>query len=366
MLKIRTQTDIQDMARGAVFLGAGGGGDPLVGELFLHNQLSLGRTPKIIPASELDDDAFVLSIAGIGAPTTLLEYLVSEKHLLTLLERAEKFYGRKVDALISAEIGGANSMFPMSLGAIAGIPVVDADGMGRAFPHLEMVTFSVYGSPASPMILSDELGNVLTIDALSDGLVESLARPIVNVLGAMAFSGIYPMTGKFVREYAVHGTVTHTVEIGRCIRKGREDTDDVFGALIEFLDQPDEDRHARVVFDGKIVDARHENRDGWHWGEAVIQPLGGGSDRLVIQIQNEYLITKLNAKTVTVVPDIIAVLDRETAEPLTAEMLRYGQRVKVIGYSAAPIMRRPECLDVWGPRCHGLDEDYQDIKTLLD
>ena len=55
-------------------------------------------------------------------------------------------------------------------------------------------------------------------------------------------------------------------------------------------------------------------------------------------------------------PDLIAILDAESAEPLTAEMLAYGQRVRVIGYSAAPIMRRPECLKVFGPRQFGIDE----------
>jgi DUF917 family protein len=51
-------------------------------------------------------------------------------------------------------------------------------------------------------------------------------------------------------------------------------------------------------------------------------------------------------------------------EPLTAEMLAYGQRVRVIGYSAAPIMRRPECLKVFGPRLFGLDEDFRPVEEL--
>ena len=53
--------------------------------------------------------------AGTSHPETLLR----------VLEHAEKFYGRKVDALISAEIGGANSMFPVALG-LAGDPSVRA------------------------------------------------------------------------------------------------------------------------------------------------------------------------------------------------------------------------------------------------
>ena len=72
----------------------------------------------------------------------------------------------------------------------------------------------------------------------------------------------------------------------------------------------------------------------------------------------------LHLVTVTVVPDLISVLDTETAEPLTAEMLAYGQRVRVIGYSAAPVMRRPECLKVFGPRMFGLDEDFVPVEEL--
>lgn len=364
MTEITSKTDIQDMARGAVFLGAGGGGDPYIGELFLHNQLAIGNSPEIIPASSLADDAFVLSLAGIGAPTVLVEYLVSERHLLSLLQKAEAFYGRKIDALISAEIGGANSMFPLALGALANIPVLDGDGMGRAFPHLEMTTFSVYGARATPAIFSDELGNVTTMDLLNDRLAEEAIRPVVNAMGAMAFSAIYPMTGEFVKRYAVHNSITHTLNIGKCIRRGREETDDVFGELLGFLNRPEDERSARVLFDGKVVDVSHETRDGWHWGRAVLRPIAGGDDEFVIDIQNEYIVARLNGRTETVVPDLICVLDRETAEPLTAEMLRYGLRVKVIGYSAERIMRRPECLKVWGPRCFGLNEDFRSVETL--
>ncbi len=143
MYAIETVQDIQDMARGAVLLGTGGGGDPYIGELFVREQIKRGRFPTLISTDEVADDAFVLSIAGIGAPTVLVEHLVSEKTLLKLLAHAEAFYGRRVDALISAEVGGANSVFPLALSAISGIPVLDADGIGRAVPQLEMTMFSI-------------------------------------------------------------------------------------------------------------------------------------------------------------------------------------------------------------------------------
>jgi uncharacterized protein len=108
----------------------------------------------------------------------------------------------------------------------------------------------------------------------------------------------------------------------------------------------------------------HETRDGWHWGRVLISSGAGREPEFRIEIQNEYLVARHHGKTVAIVPDLIAILDAESAEPLTAEMLAYGQRVRVIGYSAAPIMRRAECLKVFGPRLFGLDEDFRPVEEL--
>ena len=54
------------------------------------------------------------------------------------------------------------------------------------------------------------------------------------------------------------------------------------------------------------------------------------------------------------VPDIITILDRETAETIVTERLKYGQRVKVVGASAPAPLRTPEALAVLGPAAFGL------------
>ena len=41
-----------------------------------------------------------------------------------------------------------------------------------------------------------------------------------------------------------------------------------------------------------------------------------------------------------IVPDLISIVDRDSAEPIPVEALKYGQRVKVIAASAAPILRK--------------------------
>jgi uncharacterized protein len=364
MTILESVNDIRDMARGAVLLGTGGGGDPYVGELFLLAQMKAGKAPRIIACDTLADDAFVLSIAGIGAPSVIVEHLVSDKTLLRLLARAEAFYGRRVDALISAEIGGANSMFPLALGAISGIPVLDADGIGRAVPHIEMTTFSINGVKATPCIVMDDSGNVAVMEAADDRMAEDMCRSITASMGAMSFGALYPMSGAQAKAFAVQRTLTQTLEIGRCIRTAREESRDVFASLLDYLNGWD-GRTARILFDGKITDVVHDTRDGWHFGHAALRGLGSSTDECIVEFQNEFLVARVNGRTVTVVPDLITILDRETGEPLTGEMLAYGQRVKVLGYGADAMLRRPEAVEVLGPRAHGIEEDFVPLETLL-
>ena len=363
MFKVDSLQDIQDMARGAVLLGTGGGGDPYIGELFVRAEIAKGNYPVVVSCDEIPEDAFVVSIAGIGAPSVIVEHLVSEKTLRSLLKQAEAYYGRKIDAFISAEIGGANSMFPLALSALSGTPVLDADGIGRAVPQLEMTTFSIFGVRATPALLIDDSGNSVKVEAVSDRMAEDLCRVNTMAMGSMAFAAIYPMSGADARRVAVQDTISQTLEIGRAIREGRDGAHDVFDALLKCLSGRD-GRMARILFDGKISDVVHETRDSWHWGQATIDALDGSDDKCTVEIRNEYLVARINGKTVTIVPDLIAILDRESAEPLTAEMLTYGQRVKVIGYAADAMLRLPESLEVLAPRRFGVDEDFTPIEHL--
>lgn len=355
---------IRDMARGAVFLGSGGGGDPYVGQLLLQQEVLQGRLPNLVKADELDDHARVICVAGIGSPPVLVEHLLSGTLFRELVEKTEEMFGYKIDAVISAEIGGLNSVMPLAVSAQMQLPVVDADGMGRAFPHLEMVTYSVYGCRATPALLMNEMGDMAMVKTGSDVTAEHMCRAITANLGAMAYMALYPMTGRQVKDFAVHDTVSLCYTIGRCIRESRLELDNPFDGILKELNDPANGRFCKILFDGKITDVTHEIRDGWHFGKVKLESHGDASDEMIIDIQNEYLVARQNGRTVTIVPDLISTLDAETAEPLTAEMLKYGQRLKVVGFSAAPIMRRPECLEVFGPHAFGYDEPFLPLEDV--
>ncbi|MGN6380558.1 MAG: S-methyl thiohydantoin desulfurase domain-containing protein [Gaiellales bacterium] len=64
------------------------------------------------------------------------------------------------------------------------------------------------------------------------------------------------------------------------------------------------------------------------------------------------------------VPDIITVLDSETAHAVHTERLRYGQRVSVVAFPCDPIWRTPRGLELAGPRAFGYDLDYIPVEQL--
>ena len=365
MYTIDTHQKVQDMARGAVLLGTGGGGDPYVGEMFVTEQIRNGRSPRIIDLDELADDAFVMSVAGIGAPTVGTEHLISETLLKRLLASAEEYHGRRIDALISCEIGGGNSIMPLALGAISNLPVLDADGVGRAVPQIEMTTFSIYGCSASPLLLTDALGNMMIVNATSDRTAEDLCRATAGALGAHVTSALYPMTGAEAKRVSVRKSLSLAQGIGRTIREAREGTGDIFDALIGYLESWD-DRRATILFDGKIVDVTHETRNGWHWGQATLAGLRDEAQTCVVEIRTEFLSARVNGQLVTMMPDLITILDRDSGEPMTGGRLAYGQRVKVLGYAADAMLRTARALEIVGPRAFGIDMDYVPLEQLMD
>jgi hypothetical protein len=59
---------------------------------------------------------------------------------------------------------------------------------------------------------------------------------------------------------------------------------------------------------------------------------------------------------VIMVPDLIVNLELDTGEPITTEVLRYGQRVAVIGLPAHDLLKTPKALEIVGPRAFGYPE----------
>ena len=359
-----TVQDLEDLARGAAFLGTGGGGDPYCGRLMVEQAMKEGCTVEIVDLDNVPDDALIIPTAMMGAPTVLVEKLPRGDEAILSLRRLEEHLGRKAFATMPIECGGINSTMPLLVGARLGLPVVDADGMGRAFPELQMETFHVYGVPGTPMAITNEYGDTALVTTHDNFMMEWLARGITIRMGGAAYIAEYAMDGRTAKRTAVPRTLTLGLTIGRGIRLARQQHRDPFQALIELL-RTTPYKVGVVIFEGKVVDVLRQTTEGFAKGQAVIESTADHNDQMELTFQNEHLVARVRGQVRAIVPDLICVLEAETAEPITTEAIKYGQRVRVMAVSVPEIMRTPEALAVFGPKAFGLDGEFRPIETLV-
>jgi DUF917 family protein len=158
------------------------------------------------------------------------------------------------------------------------------------------------------------------------------------------------MSGAELRRVVIPFTVTLAVELGEAILAARRRHTDPLEAALEVTG-------GCVLFRGKVVDVERRLAAGFARGTVRLEGLGPdrGSE-LSVDFQNENLIARRDGEVVAVVPDLICLVDLETAEPVTTEVVRYGLRVAVLGIPAPTMLRTPEALAVVGPAAFGYDD----------
>ncbi len=355
--------DLSDLSLGAVFLATGGGGDPYVPEMICREALKKHGPVNLIAPDDLPDDAYVVSIGGVGAPTVSLEMLPTVDDAARTLEAFEAHVGRTVDAVVSFEIGGGNSLIPIMAAAGRGVPVVDGDGMGRALPEAQMMTYAIAGVCPSPAVAYDYAGNITTFTTPDTQTYERHIRALAMASGGMITTAEHPMTGAELKPAIIPGTVGFSIALGRTLRENRGRAD----ALLPVL------RHVfagsvygecRLLYCGKVTDKATRIVGGYDIGEATLAPFAGEGDAMTISIKNEYLVAKLAGRVVATVPDLIVIVDYETGTPINAERLRYGQRVAVFAVGCPAFFRTPRALKAVAPKAFGFDMPYVPLEDL--
>jgi hypothetical protein len=256
---------------------------------------------------------------------------------------------------MAAEIGGANGLLPITWAARIGLPVADADGMGRAFPEVPQVTMHLAGISPSPAVMTDERGNLVIFQTVSGHWMERLERAAAVEFGGSASSTEFSMTAAQARGATVRDSVSLAIRIGEAVSRAQESPVD---ALIAELG-------AFRLITGKVLDVERRTTSGFARGSVVIEGLGVDTGRLIrLELQNENLVALERGHVLASVPDLITVLDSETAGAIATERIAYGQRVTVIAFACDPVWRTEPGIAVAGPRAFGYEFDYLPVEEL--
>ena len=348
--------ELENIALGAAVLGTGGGGDPYVGKLMAAQAIREHGPVELVTVDEVPDDDMTVAIAMMGAPTVMVEKMPGGNECVDAFNAVQSFLGKPIKYVYSIEAGGLNSTIPIRLAAQLHLPLLDLDGMGRAFPEIQMVTQSLFGITATPFTMADEKGNSAVLSTIDNRWMETFARSIAVNMGATAHIACYAASGKQQREAAVHGTMSLAEKIGATIFQARADHADVINAIQGVTG-------AFVVFHGKLVDVQRRTVAGFARGEAVLDGIGeDAGHQMKIEFQNENLIARRDGVAVVTVPDLITMVEEDTGEPITTEQLRYGYRVFVLGIPSHPHWRTERGLKVVGPGYFGYDVDFVPVE----
>src|SRR5690625_4872421 len=195
---------IEEITLGASILATGGGGDPEIGLLWTLDTIKKGKEIVMIKPEDVPDDVLGASVGCLGAPIVLTEKPPSENILEKAFKELSRYLNKKLEIVIPFECGGVNSMVAYAIAGELGIPVVDVDGMNRAFPELHQTSWVANGSHASPAVSVDDRGNTTVIDTLEDNIrAETIARSAAMAYGGISWKASYPLTGKEIKEKSI-------------------------------------------------------------------------------------------------------------------------------------------------------------------
>ena len=360
---------ISEITLGASILATGGGGDPEIGLLWTYKVLDEGKEIIMVDPMEIPDEIQTASTACLGAALVLTEKPPSGGVLNLAIRRLEQYLGRPIQATIPIECGGVNSPVAYAAAGELGVPVIDVDGMNRAFPELQMTSWVTHGVHSSPTVSVDNRGNITVIDTGEDDvLAETLARRVAMAYGGISWIATYPLTGRQVKEASILNSQSIAWAAGHAVMRARQEHLDPIAELLKSL-KKERDVEGFRVFRGKIVDINREfgseTSKGFTLGQVALEGIDEYKGQTAsLDFQNEWLNLRVDGEVLCLPPDLIAILDSETGEPIRTDIMKYGYRGTIVLIPAHERMRTPKGIEMFGPRHFGYDLDYVPVERL--
>jgi DUF917 family protein len=185
--------------------------------------------------------------------------------------------------------------------------------------------------------------------------MERVSRKICVEMGSIASTCKAPRTGREIKDWGIHFTVSKAIGIGRRVREAQRLHEDPIAAILD-------EAKGKQLFRGKVIDVARRATEGFLRGRCVIEGLDEDRGaRLELAFQNEWVVAWRDGAPIAMSPDLICVLDTVSGNAFGTETIRYGMRVTVVALPAPPVFLTPKGLDHVGPRAFGYDLDFRSV-----
>ncbi len=354
--------DMIDVLYGCTVLGTGGGGPLADGLALMEEHFEKNETLKLITLDELPDDEYVVTPYSCGAPSAKPDPkfagMKTSKIAPSVLaaQALEETLGKKIYAVGSTELGGANTAEALHAALVMGVPLLDADPAGRSVPELQHSTYYIKNVPIYPMGVATKFGEKIVVQNVQDDLrAEDIVRAIAVASDNMVGVADHANVGKVIKESLIPDMISYAQNIGKVLRETRDAGGDTAQAICEAND-------GKVLFKGTVMDYTCETREGFNFGEIHLDGQGEyENEKYRIWLKNENIISYRNEEVDVIAPDLICMIG-EDGNPLTTPNFENGDKMTVIALPSPEVWTTPEGLKCFGPEHFGLDVEYTPFK----
>ena len=224
--------------------------------------------------------------------------------------------------------------------------------MGRAFPRLchALTLIDATSEQLMPTAMADFNGTVRMFQGVKT--VEDLelqARDAVIAFGGAAALALPPLTADAM---LVHGSLSYAHRIGAAIRQAR--SSHAVSPVEALLNQSG----GRRLFDGNVCDVQRGAAQDFTHGHVLLRASEqtGDAPPFKIVFQNENLAAfDESGAVLAAVPDLIVLVERDSARPVFVDEIAYGQRLTVLMLPCDKAYQTGKAAQAVSPNAFGLD-----------
>jgi uncharacterized protein len=291
----------------------------------------------------------------IGSGIALADLPPSGDEFPMALRELEHLTRHRLDAVCALAAATVSALVPLAAASALDLPLLDADGEGRAFALIHHTSMHLAGQNPAPLVLRGATGESVSFNVPDGGRIDTLLRSNVDSLGGWAALAGYPGTVADVRRGALIGTMSRLLHVGRVLQ---ELTDpDVLVARLAAV------TGCRRIGRGRIVELEHLSRPGdvavpTHPSTVVIDEVGGQARLLRLELRSEIVAVFADGALAAAVPDLICLVDVLRGELSTLDSLEPGDLVDVLVTPAEDVWYTAEALAMVGPASHGIPLEH--------